>query len=186
MTNNNIILGLVGQKNTGKDTVADYLCSKYGFTKLAFATPIKQMCEAMFDLDACYFEERELKETVIPAWQMTPREMMQQVGTDMVQTHFGQNFWIKHLDQRLQKLLKENHKIVITDVRFITESMYVRSRGGKLVQILSDSETDDVQDNHQSEVQMLMMNCDVEIVNDKRKGKEALYELIDVELDGII
>lgn len=60
------VIGLVGQKNSGNDTIADYLCSHYGYTKVAFATPLKRVCEVLFDVDPRCFEDHTLKKTVIP------------------------------------------------------------------------------------------------------------------------
>jgi hypothetical protein len=36
------IIGVSGQAGSGKDTVANYLCEEYGFTKIALADPIKR------------------------------------------------------------------------------------------------------------------------------------------------
>lgn len=37
-----LVLGIAGRKNAGKDTVGQYFCKKHGFTRLAFADPLKQ------------------------------------------------------------------------------------------------------------------------------------------------
>ena len=43
-----MIIGLSGKKRVGKDTVADYLVSKYGFIKYSFADPIKAVAKILF------------------------------------------------------------------------------------------------------------------------------------------
>jgi hypothetical protein len=45
------IISITGNKGSGKDTVADYLCKKYEFTKFAFADPIKCLAQDIFDFD---------------------------------------------------------------------------------------------------------------------------------------
>ena len=42
--NNINIIGILGNKRVGKDTVADYLVKNYGFIKYNFADPIKEIC----------------------------------------------------------------------------------------------------------------------------------------------
>jgi hypothetical protein len=47
-----MILGLNGRALSGKDTLADYLISKYGWDgKVAFAGNLKEMCKAVFHLN---------------------------------------------------------------------------------------------------------------------------------------
>ena len=43
-----MIVGICGQINTGKDTVADILCGEYGFLRVSFADPLKSFCLKMF------------------------------------------------------------------------------------------------------------------------------------------
>jgi hypothetical protein len=45
-----IIMGLAGEMGSGKDTAANYLVEHHGFTKLAFADNLKEMCKNAFDL----------------------------------------------------------------------------------------------------------------------------------------
>jgi hypothetical protein len=51
-----MILGIGGEYESGKDTVADYLVNKYGYTKMAFAENLKQMAMKVFNLthEQCY------------------------------------------------------------------------------------------------------------------------------------
>jgi hypothetical protein len=39
-----MIIVLVGQSKSGKDTVADFLCAERGMAKIAFADPLKRIC----------------------------------------------------------------------------------------------------------------------------------------------
>lgn len=45
-----MIIGLVGEKNSGKDSVAAYLIKEYGFERKAFADPLKRSIAALFDI----------------------------------------------------------------------------------------------------------------------------------------
>jgi len=57
-----MILGISGKMGAGKDTIADVLVSKHGFTKLSFATAIKEICSNVFNIDSNYFYDRVLKD----------------------------------------------------------------------------------------------------------------------------
>jgi len=52
---------LIGTKGVGKDTIGVYLT---GYTKRAFATPIKEACAILFNVPITSFEG-ELKEVLI-------------------------------------------------------------------------------------------------------------------------
>ncbi len=44
-----MIIGIVGQANSGKDTLANFLVDRYGLTQVTFATPMKQFIWKVFD-----------------------------------------------------------------------------------------------------------------------------------------
>ena len=51
-----MIFGVGGEYESGKDTIADYLVRKYGYSKMAFADNLKFMCMKVFGVthDDCY------------------------------------------------------------------------------------------------------------------------------------
>jgi len=57
-----MLLALSGKMRSGKDTAADVLVDKYGFTKVSFAAPLKEICAAAFDININYFYNDELKD----------------------------------------------------------------------------------------------------------------------------
>ncbi len=65
-------LGLLGQAGSGKDLVADYLCEKQGFVKIAFADPMKRFVKKAFGLTLEQLwggsEERNRPITVNEEW----------------------------------------------------------------------------------------------------------------------
>lgn len=128
-----MLIGLVGKKGVGKDTVADYLVSTHGFHKHAFALPIKQACQLMFQVDDEAFEG-ENKEVVVPRHGMTPRQMMQLVGTDMLRTMVHKDFWIRHFLTFYHKTGKDLN-LVVCDVRFQNEVDIIKSLGGTVIRV---------------------------------------------------
>jgi hypothetical protein len=57
-----MIIALGGKKRSGKDTVADILVKKCGYSKVAFADPLKELCSRVFSIPMRYFNDDDLKE----------------------------------------------------------------------------------------------------------------------------
>jgi len=126
-----MLIGLAARARCGKDTVADYLCQKHDFNKLAFAAPVKAAAQAIFGLtdeetwgDAC-------KEQKLQGWLMSPREMFQLVGTELCRNGIRQDIWLVRMEKTIADL-KQNgrQRIVISDIRFENEAALIRSMGG--------------------------------------------------------
>ena len=157
-----ILIGLMGYKQSGKDTCADYLVRHHGFQKYAFAEPVKQVCKIMFQLETSQMED-EQKEKLDMRWNMTPRQMMQKVGTDMVRNHLGKDFWVKSMEMRVKK--KNDPKVVVSDVRFQNEAEWIKQHNGVLVRIVDG--TTNHTDQHQSETEQLAIQEDIVLYNNK-------------------
>jgi hypothetical protein len=162
-----VLIGLIGLKQSGKDTFADYLVDKHHFQKLAFAEPVKKLCHTMFLLSEEQLNDPVLKEQVDPRWGLSPRQMMQKVGTDMVRQMWDDDFWVKHMDMRLRKIVD---KVVVSDVRFPNEAQWIRDKGGLLVRI--DDGREQSSDAHSSETSQSAIQEDVCIFNEKNGLKD--------------
>lgn len=136
-----MIIGLLGFAGSGKGTVADILVSK-GFKKESFADPVKDAVAAIFDWDRSLLEgdteeSRAFRETKNEWWSqrfgydVTPRLMLQKMGTEAGRDSFHPDVWIASLENRIQK----NQHTVIADVRFPNECDMIRRKGGFLVRI---------------------------------------------------
>ena len=77
-----MIIGIIGKKGSGKDTIADYLVKNHGFIKFAFADKVKEVCKAMFNMTDKDFTENN-KEVIKPDWNISPRQALQLFGTDI-------------------------------------------------------------------------------------------------------
>lgn len=60
------IISFSGKKRVGKDICAKYLIEKYGFTKKAFADPVKEFCSQALSIPLEYFNRDDLKDKPFP------------------------------------------------------------------------------------------------------------------------
>lgn len=175
------IIGVCGKKYHGKDTVANYLVNTYGYTKIAFGDSLKDMLRSIFGFtdEQLYGNE---KENIDPYWKVTPRNLMQFVGTDLMRIglkgkfpHIGENVWIMSLQHKIEKLINEGiTKIVISDVRFANEATFIKQHDGLIIKVIR--EYNDVPDNHISEKSFDLFPCDHVL---KNNTLAHLYSSID-------
>lgn len=174
-----MLIGVLGKSGSGKDTISDYICQHYGYTKIAFAKPIKDICRIMFG-----FNEEQLygneKESIDPYWGVSPRCMFQYIGTDVMRIdvqsmipNIGTNFWVKCTQKQILELLKDNKKVIISDVRFQNEIDLITSMGGIVIKLTRDFTNLDTQmSGHISE-----QNIDNLIGNYLIENNDTLIEL---------
>lgn len=140
------LIGLCGQKRSGKDTCADYLVDNYNFTKYSFAYPIKRGVMELFGFtEAQVFGD--LKDLVDYDWGVTPRTVLQIMGTEVFQydipnyipelKSIGRGFWVKRFEQWLD--INDNIDVVVSDVRFQHEVDSILSLGGSVLKIIRPS-----------------------------------------------
>jgi len=131
------IIGITGKARTGKDTAAEYLWRQYGFTRLAFADPVKLAAQVIFGLSRQQTWDSDEKEKLVPYWDMTPRRMFQVLGTDLCRKEFGEDVWVKRLAMDMAALPGDD--IVIPDVRFENEAEFIRLNGGRILHMTRDA-----------------------------------------------
>jgi hypothetical protein len=117
----------------GKDTAADVLVAKHGFVRRKFAQPIKEACSMLFQVSENHFEGPE-KEEVVEKHGLSPRQMMQIVGTDMFRGMVDADFWLRHFKDWCARQ-PDDSRIVVTDLRFQNEIDAVKELGGLVVRI---------------------------------------------------
>jgi len=146
--NNFNIIGLSGPKGSGKSVVADYLI-KNGYIEYAFAEPLKRAIQNIFML-----EDEQLwgskKELTDEFWGVSPRSLMQTIGTDIFRERLGdlchgfgnsENIWVRCFEKWLQKLNTNN--IVVSDIRFVNEAEKIKELGGKIYYISRNNKIND-------------------------------------------
>lgn len=138
-----MILGVTGFIGSGKDTVADYLCTFHGFKRVSFAASLKDAVSSVFGWDRELLEgstktSREWREQVDPWWsdrlgiEITPRWVLQYWGTEVCRNGFHKDIWVASVENKLRQT-KDN--IVITDCRFSNEVSAIKNVGGITMRI---------------------------------------------------
>jgi len=151
-----MIIGMVGLIGSGKGTVGDYLCEKYHFQRESFAKPLKDAAAIIFNwprhlLEGDTPESRIWRDQVDVywseklGWEVTPRDVLQKLGTEAGRQVFGNPLWTAALINRLvnhlpsfQSMRESPFKpidFVITDVRFENEMKALRELGAKIIRV---------------------------------------------------
>ena len=173
-----LIIGITGKKFNGKDTLGKYL-SKYGYKRLAFADPLKDVLRDVF-----HFNDEQLygedKEKIDPYWKVSPRTIMQFVGTDLFRHQMkkilpdvGNNIWIEVIKRQILEIWKTNpdQKIVLTDLRFPNEIALIKEFGGIIIRVKRniDKNDNDFVVVHESETYIDTLNVDYDFDNNGTK-----------------
>lgn len=191
------LIGIHGHAGTGKDTVADYIREKYDNTwKLPFAGPLKEACAAMFGVMIDEFYDHKVKELTHPAWGISPRQMAQFFGTEMVREtigkllpNVGQNFWIAHMEKLLCGELNgatydSDDVVIIPDVRFQNEADWIWRNGGIIIHLTRPGADGKVGiSSHASEAGIAFSSCpECSYRIENNRTLEELYESVETIL----
>jgi hypothetical protein len=140
---------------SGKSTVADFLCEYHGFRRVKFAGPLKDMTRvllASMNLDTYEIEQRvegPLKEAPIPGFEYTSaRHIMQTLGTewrDQVDT----KLWTRIAMSQVDHHMRLGRSVVIDDMRFPHEFEAILAVNGVTTRVYRPSAT--VTSKHSSE-----------------------------------
>ena len=176
-----MIVGIVGNKNVGKDTLADYLVEKKDFIKYAFADPLKCCLKELFGLtDEQLYGDK--KEVIDPVWNTTPRELLQFFGTEVMQykiqdllPNLKRTFFTKRFEQFIEA--NHNKNIVVSDTRFQHEIDIIKKYNGIIIKITRD-EASKTYLNHISEADIdNLTGIDFELLNNNSLNEA--YKQID-------
>lgn len=137
-----MIIGLVGYIGAGKGTVRDILVRNHGYHGFAFADALKDAVATIFTWPRGLLEgdsnaSRAFRERVDVWWsnklgyEVTPRLILQKMGTEACRHGIADNIWIAALEKRIAGY----EDVVISDCRFPNEIDFIRSAGGIIVRV---------------------------------------------------
>lgn len=143
-----MIIGFAYRARVGKSVSADYLANTYSFINDSFAYSLKQGAKIIFSLSE---DQMELtKEIPDDFWGMSPRQILQLMGTEAMRTVFSGDIWVKTLQRRIQQHPTRNH--AISDVRFKNEAEAIKAMGGIVIRI--DRDKSGTTSKHSSETEL--------------------------------
>jgi dephospho-CoA kinase len=168
------VIAICGEKRSGKDVLANYIAHKYGYTKLAFADPLKNIVKLIFDFNDIQVGIDEIncngteKDTIDERWGISPRQALQFFGTEIFQNNIQQlipNINKDFFANSLINKIKDNHTYVISDIRFLHEYEKLKNYDLTIIRISRPTNFFNT-DNHLSEQEFKKLPFDIHIIND--------------------
>lgn len=177
------LIGLIGKKRAGKDSVAATLVGEFGFVRYAFADPLKATMLALDPYLAEWEGHPVRLSTLIEehGWERVKdeypeaRRLLQAHGV-AIRDHVDVDVWLRATMRRVEA---ETRPVVVTDVRFPNEADAIEAAGGVLVRIHRAAVTSS--DTHPSETALDGRRCTFHIDNG---GSLADLRAASVELAG--
>jgi len=126
-----MLIGLMGYARSGKDTVANILVEHYGFERIAFADPIRELLARINPiLNNGYYLNEHVQEF---GWEIAKarpevRRLLQELGVG-ARDILGEDVWV---NAALRKMSSKNKHYVVTDVRFQNEALTIKLANGVL------------------------------------------------------
>lgn len=175
-----MIIGLIGFKQVGKSTAAEYLKNNHNFIrhnmKDGLVAEIKQNFPRLLDELADIYGLNDSPAYIPRLFDEKPpamRALLQEYGTE-VRRNDDRNYWVK---QWLKN--KPDGHVVVDDVRFHNEADVVKGNGGILIRLVRPDIT--TGGDHASETEQLDIVADYTI--ECTPGEhDALYAQLDTIL----
>ena len=179
--NKDLLVALVGKMHTGKSTMADALVRECGFTRLAFADPLKEVSAIMLTSFLSYMNDQTLRRP--DWWEVTPqsinamkgdpaiRKLLQLVGTELGRDWYGPDtIWIDLFEKRLRQLQGESDKvrIVIDDCRFPNEAEALKAMGFTIFRLHRN------EDERLESIQAALLKQKPELLEDRQALNDAM------------
>jgi len=154
-----ILIGFIGPIGCGKTTAQKRLQESFGFARVRFAGPLKEMMRALGLTEAEIEGARKEKPCALLGGQ-TPRHAMQTLGTEWGRGLIAPDIWINAWRAAVDA--SNAIGVVADDCRFPNEAAAIRALGGKIVRI-SGRAGETATPAHASEGQSIA--ADLEITN---------------------
>lgn len=138
-----MIIALYSSKpQSGKSTVAEYLCDNYMFSEIKFAAPIYDMVRELARYAFVGWDDKviesyitgENKSTPWPIVNVSTRTLMQTLGTDWARDTIYPAFWTDLVESTIS-WAKNQSNIVLSDLRFANEYDMLRRHDAVLIRV---------------------------------------------------
>lgn len=150
-------IGIIGRPRTGKDTAADRLVGRHGYTRVSIAEPIKEIglaADPIIGWNHVGEEPIHLAQAVEHlGWEAVKdrfpevRRFLWAMSVDGVSAVLGEDIWTQIAVKRIRAL---RGPAVVTDVRLLEEAKALRAEGLIIVYLSREgfSEEDDRSGEH--------------------------------------
>lgn len=171
------LIGIMGRKRAGKDTVAAELIAQYGVVRLAFADRLRRVLYGVNPIVRQYETTSGVKidtrvQTIVDryGWEAAKenpevRRLLQEIGT-VYRNEVNPNAWVDPVIIEAEEHRYEGVPVAITDVRFPNEVEAIRASGGLVVRVERPGLLEDAASLHISETALDSEPADHVIVND--------------------
>ncbi len=153
-----LVIGLVGERRSGKDTVCEILqkISNQLFIRAAFADELKREVAGIFGISLDHLNRIKTNPLV--------RHSLQWYGTDYIRFIEGDDYWIKKLTEKVMSV--DEYFRIVTDVRFVNEAKWVRSFPNHILfRVVRPNTQKESADAHASETELKSIDADYIINN---------------------
>lgn len=155
------VIGLIGPEGAGKTTSAAILEGQFGYMRLPFARPLKQMIASLGVAEKHIYGTPADKAAPLALFGgKSARWAMQTLGTEWGRECIGQGFWGDVWESSAR-----TGCVVADDVRFANEAERVKRLGGIVVCVVRNADDFNREPQHASE-DFASVPFDVLVVND--------------------
>ena len=141
------LVGIVGNKYSGKSTLSRMLCERFGYTAFSLGDPLKDFAQTVWDFSDDQIRGLD-RERIDPRYGISPRYVLQRLGNDITNMIDP-----KALVHRAVRYIGENPHlhVVIDDLRHPTQSEFIEENDGEVWRIVTSLEQAGSMDSHSSE-----------------------------------
>lgn len=145
------LIGITGYARHGKDTLAGVLVRDFGYYRISFADPLKQLLYAMNPYVPHVASVRTLVDEM--GWEEAKgwpevRRLLQELGT-AARNILGEDVWLRAAEKKMVEAAPQ--PVVIPDVRFPNEADFIRRHGGELWAVRRQDFDNGLGTDHESE-----------------------------------
>lgn len=198
-----MVIGFCGRMRSGKSELAS-ICEKYGYKRLSFAIPLKELCSKLLSIDVdelnrlknnkseiffalthdvCKVISSEtsipldvVEKTCLNHVMPSVRNMLQEIGTTLIRSH---NYdW--HVN-KIKDIMSKNSDYVLDDVRFPNEKRMIEEMGGDCWFVVRP--TLENVSNHESETSLKWNSCGNKIIINDSSLSDLLFKWENFMLD---
>lgn len=203
------VIGLIGKKTCGKTSTAQLLSSilhlEHGVKVeiISFSGFLKAGIQALFGVSFEEMTNPKWKETVLPYWKVTPRELLQKFGTEVLRDYVPKiipNLSLDVPDElemkgkmsistkmaflKIKEAFSQDKIVVLDDVRFKDEANLISQLGGMFIRLNRGSLAVDTQDKIETKIKSRKRKRGVSKRNRKKRDDFSLHQS-EIEQDSL-